>query len=329
MDKHNICQQLYTQYITLDPLVKEVKNVFQQDVTLKDFSRTKALKEDIQIKISELRTQLPSREIKVDWKDLETNESREINIDIDKELLFFQEFYKRTLGIELGEKEKRETKAIWRRNKEEIQKEMETYGYDMVLVIPGSLPGPEELNKKLIETMKEVDGKVVNSTYQTISPSKKPFQEIKNLEEYHQNKLRLLLIKNGGNEQKDFITKITSKFRPLTGLTGLEEQEIRQRIAERQSLPVYFSDMVNGKAVSIEAEGISFAEFLIYQRVVFEKTQQHPVTGDGTWILKSFTPTVFGTDMILGSVWDQDESRLEVEALFEHATGILICRTFF
>lgn len=100
----------------------------------------------------ELLNLLVPKKIEANWKNLESQKEKKITINFKEEIQFFQEFYQKYLQIELNIKEIR---SILRKRKYEIQKEMEQYGYDTILIIPDNLPEEKELNKKLIETMEE------------------------------------------------------------------------------------------------------------------------------------------------------------------------------
>src|SRR3989344_4805166 len=101
-------------------------------------------------------SEIPDTLLAVSFRNPDTGKEYEISLDIERESTFFKSFYQKNLGLDL---DKSEIISIWKQNYQEIKQEIETYGYDALLIILDNLPHEADLNQKLIETMDEGVGK--------------------------------------------------------------------------------------------------------------------------------------------------------------------------
>ncbi len=244
--------------------------------------------------------------LRASWKNPENQNERAVEIDIEREIELFSKMYADNLQIKI---DRNEIISIWNRNFESVKQEIETYGYDTVLIIPENLPTEQEVSRKIIETMDEGAGKgKVNETlkhsnfieggsFTGVRTSEKP-------------KYRIILTKGDQNiyETPDPLLKATLN-KNINILTGLSDQEIAQRIQREDELPINFKASIGGKEIEIMAEGMSLSEYMIFQRANFEKTGKHLDEKGWTWLLKSFSGS-----RVVNSDWDPDARQLNVYA---------------
>ncbi len=214
--------------------------------------------------------------------------------------------------------DQKEIRKIWKEKRKEMQEKMETYGYDTLLIIPKNLPRLDDLNEKLIETMKEPDYGNVNETY--LFPNllsrwaDEPFQKVRDTENY---KTRIILTK--GNQDiylsgDPFLGATLNKN--TMELTGLTKEEVENRIDQRKSLPVNFETTINNKKIKIQTEGLNLEEYMIFQRTHFDKHQKHPDENGTTWLLRSVSGDTSGPSKpkVVESRWNSRNRRLNVDA---------------
>lgn len=244
--------------------------------------------------------------MRASWQNPENQTERKIEINIREELQFFEKLYGENFGLKIDQKE---IISIWNKNYESMKKEIEMYGYDTVLIIPEDLPLEEILNRELIETMDEGAKKgKVNQTWQSDDFKKSgSFAGVKNLEK---PKYRIILTKGEQNIYKtnDPLLKATlgKNMETLLGLTGAE---ITKKIQSKQSLGVDFQTEIGGKKIIVQAEGLSLAEYVIFQRAYFEKNQKHLDESGWTWLPKSFSGP-----RVVDASWDPVARQLSVNA---------------
>ncbi|MEK9151573.1 MAG: hypothetical protein AAB547_02990 [Patescibacteria group bacterium] len=245
------------------------------------------------------------------FRNPETAKEKEISFDIEKEFAFFEGFYQKNLGLDL---DRSEIISIWEQNYQEMRQEIETYGYDTLLIVPASLPEEEILNQKLIETMEEnVGGKKqkVASTYQGDSFKEGgAFAGVRNPE---QPRYRIILTHAEQNmydnpNANPFLKATLGKS--IMALSGLDAADIQARIAGNLEIPVSFEANIGSHKKQIKAEGFSWTEYAVFQRVFFEKTGKHLDENGYTRFPKSYSGS-----LVVGSDWDPDGRRLNVLAL--------------
>ncbi len=244
--------------------------------------------------------------LRASWKNPENQNERKIEIDIQKEIQVFDKIYSDNLGIKIDQKE---IVAIWNRNFESMKKEIEIYGYDTILIIPEDLPDGTVVNEKIIETMDEGVGKgKINKTWQSSNFTEGgSFAGVRNSET---PKYRIILTKGEQNmsETSDPLLKATLG-KDIMGLTGLSEQETADRIQKGGELPINFKTTVAGKEMEIKAEGLSLSEYMIFQRLYFEKNKKHLDEKGWTWLTKSRSGS-----RVVYSRWNPASRRLDVNA---------------
>lgn len=195
------------------------------------------------------------------WPDPETGEIREITLRFEEETERFEEFYRRHFNIAL---DKAEIQGIIRENLEEMKEEIEKHGYDQILILPENLPENEELNQKLIEAMEEPGKGKVEKTHQWNSfKDNGSWAGAKSAEK---PKTRIILTHSAQSLADHPILKAT-RNKNIMELTGLSQEEIQKRIQNKEPLPVNFG--------GVRAEGLSMEEYLVFQRIYFEKNQEH------------------------------------------------------
>lgn len=229
---------------------------------------------------------LPEEKIKAIWENPETGEKKEIVLDINEEIKFYKDFYKRNLNFEIDKLEKKEIKRFWLKDREEIKKDMETYGYDFFLIVPENLPSLEKLNQELIEKMEEPGIGRVNKTNETMDfISGGSFKGVRDTEK---SKTRIILTKGNQNilYGKDPFLQATLR-KDVMQLTGFTKKEVEERIKNEAPLPIDFKTEIKGRETRIRAEGLSLAEYLIFQKTYFDKTLKHLDEEGETRLLKS------------------------------------------
>ena len=272
------------------------------------------IEEKEELDLEEKRREIASPVLRAFWKNPENQNERKIEFDIQKEIQVFDKIYSDKLGIKIDQKE---VVAIWNRNFESIKKEIETYGYDTVLIIPENLPDEAVINDKIIETMDEGVGKgKIKQTWQNSNfTDGGSFAGVRNLEA---PKYRIILTKGEQNmsETNDPLLKATLGKNVL-GLTGLSESEIADRIQKGGELPINFKVSIAGKETEIKTEGLSLSEYMIFQGLYFEKNKKHLDEKGWTWLTKSCSGS-----RVVGSGWDPGSRRLSVSAIDSSFSGV-------
>jgi hypothetical protein len=259
--------------------------------------------------------------IKTKWQNPETGQKQLIEVDLEKNIEEQKWFYRDKPDFEINESAVRE---IWNEHHAEIQKEIEKYGYDSILIVPDKLPEEEDLNRDLIETIKEGagEGKVAATKY---------WAEQKSIGSAKEKKYRIILVHSAQNLADHPLLKVT-KGKNIMDLTGLSLDEVKERIEKGQKLPVNFEAELNGQKIQIQAEGLSLEEYEIFQRMYFEKSQGKHLDEKGwTRLLKSFSKSSSGS-RVVGSSWDPADRQLIVAAdgpARSHAAlGLRLSRSF-
>lgn len=259
-------------------------------------------------KASSRNENTPAALMKAQWKNPETQSEQAIEIDIEKVLVAQKQFYKEGLNVEIDE---REVRSIWNKHYAEMRSEIEKCGYDDILIVPDNLPEEEILNQSLIETMGEtVSGKKkkVAATFRGSNFTESgSFAGARNS---YPAKYRLILTHSIQNIEDHPILKAT-RNRSVMQVTGLDAAEVGRRIAEGEELPVDCTLEINGQEIVIKAEGESLEEYILQQRMYFDKTGKHLDAEGGSYarLLKSFSGS-----RVVGSSWRPGDRQLGVGA---------------
>lgn len=277
------------------PFTTEKKDAFKRFRPLTN-------KEKAELGLGEKRKskEIASPILRASWKNPETQVEREIKIDIQERIDLFEKIYHDNLQMKI---DRNEIISIWNRNFKSIKREIEIYGYDAVLIVPENLPTEQEVNEKIIETMNEGADKVkVAATKYWIDKSsivtpKKP-------------KYKIILTKEDRNmsETVDPFLK-TTLGKSIEYLTGLNKQEITERIQKGGELPINFKTNIGGREIEVKADGMSLSEYMIFQRAHFEKNKNHLDENGWTWLPKSCSGS-----RVVRSSWAPDGRQLYVSA---------------
>ena len=311
------CQELRADLQALKSLAEEFNQTLSaaakatdQESARQAITKAKALKQTIEREIAALREQLPSQDITASWTNPETGETKEITLNLKEYLATHQALYRKHLNLEITPDHERAFRQIWRQNRAEIQREIELYGYDTLLLIPENLPDLATLNTQLIETMPDAKTRTgkVNPTWQ--SDNFKNGGGFDGVANTGHPKTRIILTKNVQNtfQSGDPLIEATLN-KDIAQLTGLDQAEAQRRIKEGEPLPINLEADINGRKVKIEAEGLSLEEYLVFQRWYFEKTGQHLDEKGWTWLLKSLSGS-----RVVDVLWSPGDRRLHVSA---------------
>ena len=176
------CHLLKTEYEDLQKLQKKFEFELKKAIESGKTEKAKELKTQIEQKLQSLKEKLYPKEISANFKNSETNKTKEIKFNIPEIIEIQKAFYAGKEGM--PNFNENEVKKIFQKHKAEIQKEMETYGYDTITIIPANLPTTETLNQKMTEGYK-------NATYQGVK-----FEDIKTSES---QKTRIILTHSDQN----------------------------------------------------------------------------------------------------------------------------------
>lgn len=264
--------------------------------------------------------------LKTTFRNPETGIEQAIEINVEKALSEQKVFYRDRLNLEIDE---REVMSIWNKHFAEIKSEIEKYGYDQILIIPDNLPEEEILNQKLIEMMEEnVSGRKrqVAATYKGINfESGGSFAGVRNS---YTPKYRLVLTHGVQNIEDHALLKAT-RDKDVMRLTGLDVDEVNRRIVSGEELPVHYEIEMNGQKFTIEAEGESLEEYIIQERMHFDKTGEHldAKSNSSVKLLKSFSGS-----QVVYSYWVPDVRQLRVDAYDPYSAhgglGLRLSRSF-
>ena len=323
-DRQPQCQELRADLQALKSLAEEFNQTLSaaakapdQESARQAITKAKALKQTIEREIAALREQLPSQDITASWTNPETGETKEITLNLKEYLATHQALYRKHLNLEITPDHERAFRQIWRQNRAEIQREIELYGYDTLLLIPENLPDLETLNTKLIETMpddKTNTGRV-RPTYQ--SDDFKQGGSWSGVKNTAPSQPRLILTKGVQNiyHSQDPIMEATLG-KNIMALTGLSQAEVEKKIQNNEPLPINFEADIKGQKIRISAEGLFLEEYLLHQRLYFDQTGKHLDEQGWTWLLKSLSGS-----RVVGVRWDLAYRELLVGADGPGAVG--------
>lgn len=306
------CLLLKTEYANLEKLQKEFELELEKAIKSGKTEKAKELKIQIEEKLKSLKEKIIPKEIKANFTNPENNETKEIKINIQEIIKEQQEFYQ---NHNLPNFNKQEVNQIFRKHKKEIQKEIETYGYDTIIIIPENLPNTEELNQKMSEGYVE--------TYQ--SDNFKNGGGFAGTKTSESKKTKIILCHSNQNIYENPQANVFAKQtlnKNILQLSGLTEPEIQTRIQNNQSISINFETQINNQTVKIQSEGFSLNEYLIFQRQYFKKTNNHLDANGWSWLLKSCSAS-----RVVHARWDPGAGQLHVDADDSgHSAGYLGCR---
>ena len=260
-------------------------------------------------KEKKLRPEIAGSRLPVTFRNPETGIDQSIEIDLENSLKEQKAFYKKNLNLEINESAVRE---IWNKHHAEISREIETYGYDSILIIPNNLPEEEILNRDLVETMDEGAGKGnVAATWQSdnFKNDGKSFAGVRNT---YSPEYRLILTHSDQNIYENPAANPYLKAtlgKNIMDLTGLDEKEVQKRIKNKQEIKVDFEAVIGGQKKQIQSDGGSLEEYLLQQAMHFKKTGHHLDEKGWTWLMKSFSGS-----RVVSSYWYPGARQLDVHA---------------
>lgn len=257
---------------------------------------------------------------------IETN----IEVDFNSVIKKSKKFYRKH-KIVLENNFEARARDIWIRNYEDIKKEIATYGYDYVLIVPDSLPPLDTLHNQMtrgydkteLGAMFELEG-----SFSRVKDSKS------------RNNFHLLLLHDNINSSDQALIDRTYEKCPINmvfdkDLTRREKNHAMDALIKSQgdvkiNFPlenVTFGDNREVKNSVIRAEGLTLKEYLIFQRQIFESTGKHLDDGQFCWMLASAIK-----DHLLIVNWSEHQNRIEISAdpVSRNYTdaGYRFCRSF-
>jgi len=280
--------------------------------------------------------------LRTKWKNPETGEEKEIKIDIQREIEFFEKIYQDNLGIKIDQKE---ILSIWSKNFESMKKEIESYGYDTVLIIPDNLPEEENLNRDLIESMEEDVVENGQTTKKKVNKTRY-WTDQNSLKSAGEQKCRIILVHSDQNIYENlaanpYLKATLNKNIPQLVFSisqeewgKLDNEEKKKKAQEsfkklEAGANIDFETEINGQKAKIEAEGLSLGEYQIFQRIYFEKTNPGNHLDASGWTL---LPKSFSGSSVAGSGWYPTDRQLVVAAhdpsYSDGALGLRLSRSF-
>jgi len=294
----SLCQTLKTEYQTLQELQKEFQLELEKSIKSGNLEKTKELKAEIEEKLKSLKEKLITKEIKANFKNPETNETKEIKLNIQEIIQEQKQFYQK---FNLPIPNEKEINQIIKTHKAEIEKEIQTYGYDQILIVPENLPNSETLNQTLIESIPDTTATYQSSSFQEGGG----FQGVKSSEN---QKTKIILTHSDQNiyenESANPYLKATLN-KNILQISSLTETQIQEKIENNQPILINFQSNQN----QIQAQGLSSEEYLILQRQYFEKTSNHLDEKGWTWLTKSCSAS-----RVVRARWFPGDRRLLVYA---------------
>lgn len=206
-----------------------------------------------------------------------------IEINIVNEAKLTRVFYERH-GIKIPENFEERAREIWAKNFKAIEKEMATYGYDSVLIIPDDLPSLEELHEKMAAAF-------TTTAFSKEFSVSEPFGKVKDLN-ISSNRFRIILL-HGTQKIKNNPLLAQTKDKTPAELTGLQTHQIEEAIAKRGKLKIQlplkgvrFGRSKDAANSDLSADVMTLAEYLIFQRLFMEERGVFLGSdGVGTWTL--------------------------------------------
>ncbi|MEK7587177.1 MAG: AAA family ATPase [Patescibacteria group bacterium] len=222
------------------------------------------------------------------YKDEKGKEVKEIiEIDFTEKLDLAMEFYKKhSLEIPVDFEERMQT--IWEENRMAMQEQIEEFGFDKLLIIPGNIKLDDAFDKEMTKGYKKKDGTVGEPTYWGVKKT-----EI--VSDARSSKNRLILV-----HKNNAINLYDSK----------------------ETLPL-LKETLGKKAGSFKVEeGMTIEEYAILQRVFFEETGEHLDEKGATWLPRSKVGA-----QVVYAYWNPDSGRLGVDAsALGYSNPVIGCR---
>ncbi len=326
------CLQLKIQLAEIQDLFREFALELGKVREIRKTEHLLELQKEIGEKIESLQKEFAPKEMKAIWINPETNEQKEISVNIQEKIEEWQAFSQKhnlppnshnryfkfirkfNKKHNLPSISQQEIMSIWKNNHQEIKAEIEKYGYDNLLIIPEDMPDSENFHQQMTEGYA--------NTYQLDNFKEGGgFARAKHTEN---RKTKIILCHNDQNIYENADANVFGKEtlgKNIMQLSGLTQAEIEKRIQNQENIPINFEAIINGKTIQIEAEGLSLNVYLIFQRQYFEKNQKHLDEEGWTWLLKTFSAS-----RVVDSGWYND-SQLGVSAADSDASdGHLACR---
>jgi hypothetical protein len=293
------CQQLRLKLAEIKTLKQEFDLELGRMGRETDKKQIRKFREELKDRIENFKDFLTPEEIIATFINPENNQSKEIKFNFQKQVKTWLDFYlKHSLPIP----NYRELRSIWRKNHKEIKKEMETYGYDKILIIPENLPATEELHTQMSQGYA--------ATYQ--GDNFKNAGSFAGAKHTETQKTRIILCHNDQNTyqnpQANFFAKQTLG-KNILQLSGLTEAQLNTKIQNQENIPVDFETQINNQKIQIQAEGLSLNEYLILQRQYFQENQKHLDEKGWTWVLKTSSAS-----RVADAHWSPGVSQLYVDA---------------
>ncbi|MEI8343747.1 MAG: hypothetical protein WCF93_02215 [Candidatus Moraniibacteriota bacterium] len=295
----SLCTELKTEYAELEELEKQFEVAFDEAVKTGKLEKAQQIKTEIENKLASLKEKIIPKEIKAIFTNPENNKQKEIKFNLAEQIKTWQQFYQ-THNLPIPNEQ--EIKNSWRKNQKEIQKAMETYGFDKILIIPENLPATEELHTQMSQGYTE--------TYQSENFKKAgSFAGAKHTET---QKTRIILCHNDQNmyqnPEANFFAKQTLS-KNILQLSGLTEAQLNAKIQNQENIPLDFETQINNQKIQIQAEGLSLNEYLILQKQYFQENQKHLDEKGWTWLTKTSSAS-----RIANASWHPGYSQLHVDA---------------
>lgn len=239
---------------------------------------------------------------------IETN----IEVDFNAVIKKSKKFYRKH-RITLDNNFEARARDIWTRNYESIKKEIATYGYDYVLIVPDNLPPLEALHNKMsrgYDPTGKDDMFTIDGSFSQVKDSKS------------RNNFHLLLLHSNTNFTSQPLLDSTNEVSPMNlifnkDLDRREKDHAMDDLIKSQgdvliNLPlknITFGDSRELKNNVIRTEGLTLKEYLIFQRQVFEATRKHLDDDQYCWLLAS---ALEGQLLMAG--WREHLNRIELLA---------------
>lgn len=203
-------------------------------------------------------------------KGEEITENIEINIDekLEKALSFYKS-HKMEVPFDFSD----QILSIWEENKDEMQEQIEKFGFDEIIIIPADITLNDVFDEEMTKGYLKDDGTPGEPTFWEREKG-----EITNNERHSENRI-IFVHKNNAKEFYD----------------------------TENALPI-LKETLGKKIGSFKPEeGMSVIEYFIYQRMYFEETVEH-LDENGWTVLPD---SEFGSDVV-DAAWDPANGHLRV-----------------
>jgi hypothetical protein len=310
------CAQLRLELDEIKALKKDFNLAFTVFVRNREDNEVLRLQSEIKERVNLMRNILPYNEIEVFWQFAANEITAGNKINILESINEWQEFYRKH---DLPEPDRAEVRQIWREHYQEIKIEMEKYGYDMVLIVPGEMPDSKKVREKMTK-----DEEIY------LSDQFRQAGDFDSLTDVASNKTRIMLChsdeKIHENEKANGILKLTTMMN-LSQIVSLSDQEVYKLMKERKPIPVNFEVKADGEKLRVLAEGFSIDEYLLLQNFNFDKNGRYLDNECWSWCLKSY----FDAHIVSsGRSFDDDKFYVDADDLTLRSDELAcrFCRNF-